>query len=874
MYTTAPITRFDNNSIRFNFASLEGGGIYANGGDILLNGGQLQSNNTGGRGGGIFAAGGDVSLEEASLEGNNATDRGGAVYVADGDLNVNASSIYFNSANFSGGGVYLSNGDLSILSSTISGNSAGSSGGGIRANVGQLHSATIAFSTITGNYSALGGGVAVDLDSQLFLDGTILAANAIGNQSAPDLFGLATARYSLIGISAGASINQQGPNIVGTLTAPVDPVLLPLSANGGPTLTHALGAGSPAIDAGDPFAFPGNNVPLFDQRGVGFDRVLNGDAVASSRVDIGAFETKAGLLRGQVWDDVNANGIKDASEPGIPNWTVYLDGNSNGILDSAGESLEPDNFAQGTPLNDVVPGVTVSYSYSPGSSVLANFGFASTGSLSFGLFDSFYRLRADFATPTDTVSIDAIGYDGFDVGRLEAYDINGFFLAAYETVGLGAGQFETMTITRPQADIAFVLAGGVGGEITGLDNLQFGLSERSTVTDADGFYEFEVASGPHTVGQVVQSGWEGTFPPDVTTTLAQITANSASIAALVPTRYDFFEGDFGVFIDDGGDDMYDGGNVLSTELWNGIPYTAGAVSDGSLFFGPGSQYFTAKYPGLWVMGAAGISVNNFNISGDVGADGDGTVNGEVLSTTVNGRQFTIYVKRIGNTSDPSVNHIIMIPGNGSGVTRTFSSNTNNDGHVLSGLASAGVDEIYYALVARGNGALLASADALNIANAILGNVGSGGGSHTVFVNPGDELTNLNFGSHALPGSIAGKKWSDLNGNGLSRPRRAWPGRLDHLPRRERGRRSSGALDYDGAVDRRSQTDRSRERPAGDVRADGLQRRRHQRRQRHAANQSLLGRRSGCVPDQPVGHARGAVYRRRRIGRQLPQHHVR
>ena len=233
----------------------------------------------------------------------------------------------------------------------------------------------------------------------------------------------------------------------------------------------------------------------------------------------------------------------------------------------------------------------------------------------------------------------------------------------------------------------------------------------------------------------------------------------------VPTRYDFFDGDFGVFIDDGGDDMYDGGNVLSTDLWNGIPYTTGAVLDGSPFFGPGSQYFTAKYPGLWVMGAAGISVNNFNISGDVGADGSGTVNGEVLSTTVNGRQFTIYVKRIGNTSDPSVNHIIMIPGNGSGVTRTFSSNTNSDGHVLSGLASAGVNEIYYALVARQR-RLARVGRRLNIADAILGNVGSGGGSHTVFVNPGDEVTNLNFGSHALPGSIAGKKWSDLNENGL------------------------------------------------------------------------------------------------------------
>ena len=52
--------------------------------------------------------------------------------------------------------------------------------------------------------------------------------------------------------------------------------------NGGPTRTHALLPGSPAIDAGNPtLEFDPNE---FDQRGVPFFRVSNG------RVDIGAFE--------------------------------------------------------------------------------------------------------------------------------------------------------------------------------------------------------------------------------------------------------------------------------------------------------------------------------------------------------------------------------------------------------------------------------------------------------------------------------------------------------------------------------------------------------------------------------------------------------
>jgi hypothetical protein len=60
-------------------------------------------------------------------------------------------------------------------------------------------------------------------------------------------------------------------------------MLGPLQNNGGPTFTHALLLGSPAINAGDPNFTP---PPFFDQRGIGYDRVVNG------RIDIGALEVQ------------------------------------------------------------------------------------------------------------------------------------------------------------------------------------------------------------------------------------------------------------------------------------------------------------------------------------------------------------------------------------------------------------------------------------------------------------------------------------------------------------------------------------------------------------------------------------------------------
>src|SRR5262249_37087936 len=39
-------------------------------------------------------------------------------------------------------------------------------------------------------------------------------------------------------------------------------------------------------------------------------------------------------ISGQKFHDLNANGVKDAGEPGLAGWRVYIDANGNGILDA------------------------------------------------------------------------------------------------------------------------------------------------------------------------------------------------------------------------------------------------------------------------------------------------------------------------------------------------------------------------------------------------------------------------------------------------------------------------------------------------------------------------------------------------------------
>jgi len=90
------------------------------------------------------------------------------------------------------------------------------------------------------------------------------------------------------GAVTSAGYNLASDNGGGVLTGPgdqinIDPMLGPLQDNGGPTFTHALLPGSPAIDTGDPNFTP---PPFFDQRGAPFHRVVNG------RIDIGSFEVQ------------------------------------------------------------------------------------------------------------------------------------------------------------------------------------------------------------------------------------------------------------------------------------------------------------------------------------------------------------------------------------------------------------------------------------------------------------------------------------------------------------------------------------------------------------------------------------------------------
>jgi hypothetical protein len=253
---TLTITR---STITNNTSHGDGGGIDASG-QIVITDSLIAGNHAKYRGGGIFGEqDSKITVFRSTIDGNTAVGwrQTGAGIYSYGDVTLEYSTLSNNQGSTSQatfGGIVAQ--DVTLLSSTISGNGRG----GIRATTIDARHSTITRNTGTGLYAP-----------DVSLDHTIVAGNIFSNQYESDVQAQnLQAHYSQISIGA--------------------PYLGPLANNGGPTKTHALVFGSPAINTGDSSLRPGKNgVPEFDQRGAPYTR-------ATSRIDIGAYEYQSGIL--------------------------------------------------------------------------------------------------------------------------------------------------------------------------------------------------------------------------------------------------------------------------------------------------------------------------------------------------------------------------------------------------------------------------------------------------------------------------------------------------------------------------------------------------------------------------------------------------
>jgi len=289
----SPVVSITNLTLRDGFTNADGAAIN-NSGILTINNCVITNNNAnGGFGAGIYnTLPGNVTLNYCTISDNQSTANGAGLHNDNGSIMaVNNSTISGNIITtllfVLGAGIYNGiSSSLTVLNSTFNGN-VGFNGSGLY-NTGTL---TMTNSTVSGNGhtdTSIGIGGGVSNVGTATLNNTIVALNFA--ESDPDISGnfSLSSGYNLIGDVGGSTGITDGVNgnIVG-----VNPLLNPLANYGGPTLTMSLQFGSPAIDVGNNALVPPGT--LFDQRGPGFPRIINGT------VDIGAIEAALACYSGK-----------------------------------------------------------------------------------------------------------------------------------------------------------------------------------------------------------------------------------------------------------------------------------------------------------------------------------------------------------------------------------------------------------------------------------------------------------------------------------------------------------------------------------------------------------------------------------------------
>jgi CSLREA domain-containing protein/uncharacterized repeat protein (TIGR01451 family) len=283
-----------------------GAGVRNNSGTLTIIGCAITGNTAAGsslgRGGGIYTTGGALTVVNSTVSGNQSIGETADTTAADAQ----------------GGGIQRTTTALTLINTTISGNSvqsispggtAGTTrGGGLYLSSSGTLTAinvTITNNSATGGDTANeGGGVYSSATGNTQFNNTIIAGNTAA--TSPDILATVvnTSVNNLIGDGTGLTglTNGGSGNLIGTSGGPINPRLSALASNGGSTQTHALLAGSPALDGGNNASLPADTLDLdgdsdvaeplpLDQRGAGFKRLLDAaDADTTQQADIGAFE--------------------------------------------------------------------------------------------------------------------------------------------------------------------------------------------------------------------------------------------------------------------------------------------------------------------------------------------------------------------------------------------------------------------------------------------------------------------------------------------------------------------------------------------------------------------------------------------------------
>ena len=277
-------TSISDLSITNGICTLSSGGAgISNNGTLTMEHVKVTSNTCAYSGAGVNLSGssGEVTISDSVISNNTVsgnTSGGGIFSNSGGTVTLNRVEISGNSTPSGSGGLHIQGGGTVTLTNvTVSGNTAQHAGGITNTSSSTLtiRNSTNANNKLTGTNPYTGG---INNYATVYIKNSIISGNDLGQ---------------CIPAGGGSGIwNSEGYNLSSDDTclftqtgdqANTDPLLGPLADYGGPSRTHSLQAGSPAMDTGTNI-----DCPAEDQRGE--TRPVDGDGNGTATCDMGAFE--------------------------------------------------------------------------------------------------------------------------------------------------------------------------------------------------------------------------------------------------------------------------------------------------------------------------------------------------------------------------------------------------------------------------------------------------------------------------------------------------------------------------------------------------------------------------------------------------------
>lgn len=305
---------------------------------MTISGVTIRDGNASGHGGGMNISA-SASLTDIVVTSNHAAQAGGGIFIGPGaSVTITNSTISSNTTDTDGGGID-NQGVVTIISSTINGNTATGNGGGLfQDGLDGSVTMTVTNSTVSGNTGGGAGGLDVtgngtttiiqstfsntsSTASELFTTGAVNVRNTILSGTCASSGGTIVSQDYNLSSDGSCGLNQLHdlPNTSAGIGA--------LANNGGPTKTHALLAGSAAIDW-IPNTGGCHGVGLTtDQRGVARPQPDGG------LCDIGAFEASPSNAV-----SFTVSGFLSAPTAGVPGSVTVTakDGSGNTVTSYVG----------------------------------------------------------------------------------------------------------------------------------------------------------------------------------------------------------------------------------------------------------------------------------------------------------------------------------------------------------------------------------------------------------------------------------------------------------------------------------------------------------------------------------------------------------